>query len=112
MKEPVNLLGLNRAQLEAFFSEQGEKAFRASQVMKWIHQQGVTDFQQMSNLSKVLREKLERSAVVELPEVVADRLSEDGTRKWLFQLEDGNSARPTPMRAGSRPRSRAASIPT
>lgn len=91
MKEPVNLLGLNRAQLEAFFSEQGEKAFRASQVMKWIHQQGVTDFQQMTNLSKVLREKLEAAATVELPEVIADRLSEDGTRKWLFQLEDGNS---------------------
>ncbi len=87
----VNLLGLNRAQLEAFFSEQGEKAFRASQVMKWIHQQGVTDFQQMTNLSKVLREKLQLNSVVALPEVIADRLSEDGTRKWLFRLEDGNS---------------------
>ena len=91
MSAPANLLGLNRTQLEAFFSEQGEKAFRASQVIKWIHQQGVTDFQQMTNLSKALREKLEQTAVVALPEVVADRLSEDGTRKWLFKLEDGNS---------------------
>ena len=86
----TNLLGLNRAQLEAFFSEMGEKAFRASQVMKWIHQQGVTDFSEMTNLSKVLREKLQLNAVVALPEVIADRLSEDGTRKWLFKLEDGN----------------------
>lgn len=91
MKEPVNLLGLNRAQLEAFFSELGEKAFRASQVMKWIHQQGVTDFQEMTNLSKGLREKLQLKSVIALPEVMADRLSEDGTRKWLFKLEDGNS---------------------
>ncbi len=86
-----NLLGHSRAQLEAFFSEQGEKAFRAAQVMKWVHQQGVTDFQQMTNLSKGLREKLEQVAVVALPKVIADRQSADGTRKWLFRLEDGNS---------------------
>ena len=87
----TNLLGHNRVQLEAFFAEQGEKAFRASQLMKWIHQLGVTDFMQMTNLSKGLREKLAQVASIELPEVTADRLSVDGTRKWLFTLQDGNS---------------------
>lgn len=91
MNAPVNLLGLNRTQLEAFFAEHGEKAFRASQVLKWIHQQGVADFGQMTNLSKNLREKLSRISVVQIPEVIADHLSTDGTRKWLLQLEDGNS---------------------
>ena len=91
MNVPVNLLGLNRTQLEAFFAEHGEKAFRASQVLKWIHQQGVADFQQMTNLSKGLREKLAVLAIVKPPEVIADRISEDGTRKWLLQLDDGNS---------------------
>ncbi|MBL6969394.1 MAG: 23S rRNA (adenine(2503)-C(2))-methyltransferase RlmN, partial [Gammaproteobacteria bacterium] len=88
---PVNLLGLNRTQLEAFFAEHGEKAFRASQVLKWIHQQGVADFAQMTNLSKTLREKLTDISVVQIPEVIADRISTDGTRKWLLELEDGNS---------------------
>ncbi|MBT3196255.1 MAG: 23S rRNA (adenine(2503)-C(2))-methyltransferase RlmN [Gammaproteobacteria bacterium] len=87
----TNLLGLNRQQLERFFSEQGEKRFRASQLLKWIHQQGVTDFQQMSNLSKPLRLRLSEVATIALPDVVADQLSEDGTRKWLLQMEDGNS---------------------
>ncbi len=91
MNAPVNLLGLNRTQLEAFFAEHGEKAFRASQVLKWIHQQGVADFAQMTNLSKTLREKLTDISVVQIPEVIADRISTDGTRKWLLELEDGNS---------------------
>ncbi len=91
MNAPVNLLGLNRKQLEAFFAEHGEKAFRASQVLKWIHQQGVADFSQMTNLSKGLRERLSEISTVQIPEVIADRLSDDGTRKWLLKLEDGNS---------------------
>jgi len=88
--KPLNLLNLDRAGLEEFFSALGEKPFRASQLTKWIHQMGVSDFQQMNNLSKVLREQLEKCAVVKGLEVVGDELSEDGTRKWLFQLDDGN----------------------
>ena len=60
----VNLLGMTRAQLEAFFLELGEKRFRAEQVMKWMHHQGITDFAQMSNLGKALREKLQRQAEI------------------------------------------------
>jgi len=86
----VNLLGLDRAGLESFFESIGEKKFRATQVMKWIHQMGVTDFQQMNNLSKDLRNKLADVACIKNLEVARDLISKDGTRKWLLQLEDGN----------------------
>jgi 23S rRNA (adenine2503-C2)-methyltransferase len=86
----VNLLGLDREGLEQFFLDMGEKRFRATQVMKWIHQLGVTDFQDMNNLSKDLRKQLAERAVVENLEVARDLLSSDGTRKWLLKLPDGN----------------------
>jgi len=60
----TNLLGLDRAGLEDFFETIGEKKFRATQVMKWIHQLGITDFQQMNNLSKDLRTQSGGKAVV------------------------------------------------
>jgi len=87
----TNLLGLDRSAMEAFFSEMGEKAFRASQVMKWIHQHRVSDINEMTNLSKKLRDKLSEVAEVRLPEVIVDQRSEDGTHKWLLRLDSGNS---------------------
>lgn len=86
----VNLLGLSPDKLVAFFESIGEKNFRAQQVMKWIHQQGVTDFDQMTNLSKPLRERLKSVAVVSLPEVVQEFDSADGTRKWLIRMSGGS----------------------
>lgn len=83
----VNLLGLSRQQMEAFFAAMGEKPFRATQVMKWIFQEGIDDFAQMSNLSKALREKLQTVAEIRLPEVVQDHPSADGTRKWLLKVD-------------------------
>jgi 23S rRNA (adenine2503-C2)-methyltransferase len=87
----TNLLNLNRQELEAFFSEMGEKAFRASQVMRWIYHDGVVDFDAMTNLSKSLRAKLNESAVVGLPDCIAEHPSRDGTRKWVLRMECGNS---------------------
>jgi len=87
----VNLLGLDRAGLEAFFTEMGEKAFRASQVLKWIHQFGVNDFDEMTNMSKVLREKLKEVAEIRAPELVIDQGSSDGTHKWVLRLDGGNN---------------------
>lgn len=86
----TNLLGLNRADMQAFFTGMGEKAFRAAQLMQWIHQYAVYDFEQMTNLSKTLRAKLTEIAEVRLPGIVIDQQSDDGTRKWLLQLESGN----------------------
>jgi 23S rRNA (adenine2503-C2)-methyltransferase len=88
--EKINLLGLDREGLEAFFTARGEKTFRASQVMKWIYGQGVADFRDMTNLSKALRSDLAECAEVRLPEIAEDQLSDDGSRKWLLRLEDGN----------------------
>ena len=89
--DKVNLIGLDREQMQRFFVELGEKPFRASQTMKWIHQVGVTDFEQMTNLSKSLRETLAQVAEVALPEVISDLQSVDGTRKWLLKVP-GKSA--------------------
>ncbi len=86
----VNLLGLDRQGLEAFFTDMGEKAFRASQLLKWIHQFGVDDFDQMTNMSKVLRQRLKEIAEIKAPEVVLDQGSSDGTHKWVLRLDSGN----------------------
>ncbi|MAT92201.1 MAG: 23S rRNA (adenine(2503)-C(2))-methyltransferase RlmN [Halioglobus sp.] len=85
----ANLLGMNRAQLEAFFLEMGEKKFRAQQVLKWIHHAGVTDIGQMSNLGKALREKLQAVAEVRPPQIVSQQDSADGTRKWAVRVDGG-----------------------
>ena len=86
----TNLLGLDRTGLEEFFESIGEKKFRATQVMKWIHQLGVVDFQEMNNLSKDLRSRLVESSYIQNLQVSEDLLSNDGTRKWLLKLPDGN----------------------
>jgi 23S rRNA (adenine2503-C2)-methyltransferase len=86
----INLLGLDRAGLEEYFTAIGEQKFRATQVMKWIHQMGVTDVQQMNNISKDLRNKLDETTCINNLEVAQDQISKDGTRKWLLRLPDGN----------------------
>ncbi|SHF52455.1 23S rRNA (adenine2503-C2)-methyltransferase [Microbulbifer donghaiensis] len=87
----TNLLGLSVDKLAAFFESLGEKRFRAIQVLKWIHQNGVDDFDQMTNVSKALRQKLAEVAEIRAPEVLGQWDSADGTRKWLIQVEGGNA---------------------
>ncbi len=89
--EKVNLLNFDRQGLQAYFTEIGEKPFRAAQLLKWIYQFGVDDFKAMSNLSKLLREKLSEVAEIKLPEIVTEQHSDDGTIKWLLCLDSGNS---------------------
>ena len=86
----INLLGLSKDELVAFFVAMGEKAFRATQVMKWIYQFGVTDFGEMTNLSKKLQVKLNEVACVIPPKVKFKQFSEDGTRKWVFEVAGGS----------------------
>ncbi|MBT0653615.1 23S rRNA (adenine(2503)-C(2))-methyltransferase RlmN [Geomobilimonas luticola] len=85
----VDLKNLTLADLEAFIAGQGKERFRARQIFKWIYQQGVTDFASMTNLSREFRAELAAAARVSdlQPEVV--EVSTDGTRKYLFRLEDG-----------------------
>lgn len=87
----VDLLGMDREAMGAYFTEIGEKPFRATQVMKWIHQFGVSDFDEMTNLSKVLREKLKRVAHVRTPKIIAEQHSDDGTIKWLLEVDNKNA---------------------
>jgi len=88
--DKINLLDFDRQAMEAFFSDMEEKAFRATQVLQWVHQRGVDDFAAMTNLSKALRTRLRDMAAVRLPELVMEQGSHDGTRKWLLRLDSGN----------------------
>jgi 23S rRNA (adenine2503-C2)-methyltransferase len=87
----LNLLGLDRLALEEYFVQLGEKPFRARQVMKWMYHHGVADFDQMTDISKGLREKLKLAAEIRAPEVLTEQLSEDGTRKWLLRMDAANN---------------------
>ena len=87
----MNLIGLDAAGLERFFAEQGEKPFRARQVLRWIHQRGETDFSRMSDIAKALRDKLAATTRVDAPVIVGDTLAEDGTRKWLLKVDQRNA---------------------
>ena len=89
-KEKINLLGLSAPRLSEFFEEIGEKKFRATQIIKWVHQEGECDFQKMTNLSKDLRNKLHEIAEIKLPEVVSCQESVDGTCKWLIRVDGGS----------------------
>ncbi|HDZ56565.1 MAG TPA: 23S rRNA (adenine(2503)-C(2))-methyltransferase RlmN [Pseudomonas xinjiangensis] len=86
----INLLGLTQPKMEAFFDELGEKRFRAGQIMKWIHHFGVDNFDDMTNVSKALREKLKLRAEIRAPEVVSEDISKDGTRKWVVRVASGS----------------------
>ncbi len=98
----VNLLGLDRQQMERFFVDLGEKKFRAHQVLKWIHHAGVIDIDAMTNLGKGLREKLCRVAEVRPPEIVSQQDSEDGTRKWAIRVEGGGLVETVLIPSGDR----------
>src|ERR1700761_9188596 len=81
-----DLVGLSRAELEAALLGIGEKSFRAKQVWHWIYHQGVTDFARMSTIARPLQAKLAEHFVIGRPDVAADLLSEDTTRKFLFRF--------------------------
>lgn len=87
----TNLLGLDRAGFQAFCAELGEKPFRATQLMRWVHHRGVADWSAMTDLARVFRERLQARASIEPPSVLADHTAADATRKWLFDVGAGNA---------------------
>jgi 23S rRNA (adenine2503-C2)-methyltransferase len=87
----VNLLDLDAAGLVAYCDSLGEKPFRAKQLQRWIHQFGVDDFDGMTDLAKSLREKLKGRASLDMPSIVRDHVSTDGTRKWLIDVGNSNA---------------------
>ena len=84
----TNLLGLTRAELEAFVANMGEKPFRARQLMKWLYKRHVADFEQMTDLAKNFRQRISEIAEVRVPEVTLTQVSADGTRKWLLAMNN------------------------
>ena len=85
-----NLLGMSLEELEAFFISIKEKPFRSKQVFQWIHQKGESDFHKMTNLSKDLQSKLSELCMIEAPEILYEKDSVDGTRKWVLSVGDGD----------------------
>lgn len=86
-----NLAGLSQAKLRVLFADMGEKSFRAEQVMKWIHQRGVLDLDAMTDIGKPLRERLKQTTCIEVPQVIEEYVSEDGSRKWIVKVASGSS---------------------
>ena len=89
--EKTNLLGLSQGDLEQFLAERSEKPFRARQIMQWIHQRAIDDFDEMTDLSKALRATLKADAEIVPPKVEARYDSEDGCVKWLFASGAGQA---------------------
>ena len=87
----INLLNFDLPGLTQYFAEIGEKPFRAKQVMRWIHQMGASDFGQMTDLAKSLRENLAQHAAITAPQVRETLRSDDGTVKWLIDTGVGNA---------------------
>ena len=85
----TDLAGLELRELEEFVQSLGHKKFHARQIYRWIWKRGVTDFNEMTNLSRELRTALAERAVVSLPDVVQHDVSEDGTQKFVLRLADG-----------------------
>jgi len=87
----ANLLEFDRDALAAHCEQLGEKRFRATQLFRWIHQKGASDFTQMSDLGKSLRDKLAGRATVGAMPLLSEQASSDGTIKWLFDVGAGNA---------------------
>ena len=87
----TNLLNFDLEGMTELFAEMGEKPFRARQVTRWIHHFGAQRFDQMTDLAKSLRTRLEQEAELPLPTIISDHTSYDGTRKWLTDVGQGNA---------------------
>ena len=91
MADKKNLLGYSQEKLEQFFLDINEPSFRAKQLLKWVHQKGELDFANMSNFNKSLREKMKEIAVLIPPKLKKVLVSDDGTKKYLIELDSGSS---------------------
>lgn len=86
-----DILGLSQPQMMSFLGELGEKPYRTSQVMKWLHHRFVDDFSQMTDISKKLQSQFQQMAEIREPEVISEKCSVDGTRKWLMRSRSGSA---------------------
>jgi len=86
-----NLLDFDAHALAAYLTEMGEKPFRARQLMRWVYKDGVQDFSEMTDIAAVLRDRLAKCACIAVPNVMREEFSDDGTRKWLLDVDTGNA---------------------
>lgn len=86
----INLLGLDRGQLQQFLLECGEKPYRAVQLLKWIYARGINDFDAMTDISKSLRIYLKNNCCIQTPDIMSEHVASDQTRKWLMAVPGGN----------------------
>ena len=89
--EPINLLGLDAPALTQLVGQWGGKPFRARQLQKWVHQRNTSCFEDMTDLARDFRAQLTEQCVVQAPAVLTQQRSSDGTRKWLFDVGQGNA---------------------
>ena len=89
--QPANLLDFDHAALTAWFGAADQKAYRARQVLRWMHRRGATDFTAMTDIARSLRAWLQEHARIVAPTVLRDLQSTDGTRKWLRDVGAGNA---------------------
>ena len=91
-KNQENIVGLSREELNERFLNLGLKKFRSGQVWHWLYHKGVTSFEEMTTLSKTVREQLRQKFAIKRPMIIEKQTSMDGTIKWLLQFEDGTKA--------------------
>src|SRR5262249_46639995 len=85
----INLIGLSFEEMKEALVARGLEPFRAKQVWSWLYFHGVSDFAKMTTLAKPARDKLAEHFTAARPQIVQDQKSEDGTRKWLLRMQDG-----------------------
>ena len=90
-QEKINLLDLDAEGIRAWCASIGQKPFRATQLARWIHRYCCDDFDAMTNLAKEFRARLKDLAYIKAPSIIREHKSADGTRKWLFDVGNGNA---------------------
>ena len=98
----INLMDLGIDAMQALAVEYGGKAFHGRNLLKWIHKHGITDFEQMTDLSKKLREQLQQHTEIVIPDIVFEQPSLDGTTKWVLELHDGQRVETVAIPDGDR----------
>ena len=90
MESGINLFNLTSTDMREFINSIGKEPFRSTQLMQWMYSHGVIEIDKMTDLSKQLREKLTLITSFQLPEIISEQNSADGTRKWKIRVDDHN----------------------
>lgn len=98
----ANIVGMGITELEGLLSSLGEPRYRARQIMDWVYGKGFYSFEEMSNLPKLLRDKLAQHACIALPAIIRVQVAPDGTRKYLLGLMDGQRVEAVAISEGER----------